>query len=68
MLLFESACAERKEKSRKYGRTVAKRGKMGEKWKKASTERKEGYTGRSVPLSNDVLLLCTCTIYTRTAQ
>jgi len=43
MLLFESACAERKDKSRKYGRTVAKRGKMGEKWNKASTERKEEY-------------------------
>jgi hypothetical protein len=43
MLLFESACAERKEKSRKYGRTVARRGEMKEKWKKAITERKEEY-------------------------
>jgi len=68
MLLFESACAERKEESRKYGKTVARRGQMGEKWKKANTERKEEYIYRSVPLSNDVLLLCNCTMNTRTAH
>jgi len=44
MFLSESACAERKEESRKYGRTFARRGKMEEKWKKANTERKEDYT------------------------
>jgi hypothetical protein len=41
---------------------------MKEKWKKAITERKEEYIWRSMPLSNDVRLLCTCTINTRTAQ
>jgi hypothetical protein len=43
VLLFESACAERKGESRKYGRIVARRGKMEEKRKKANTERKEEY-------------------------
>jgi hypothetical protein len=42
MLQFESACAEKKEESRKYGRTVARRGKVGERWKKANTKRKKG--------------------------
>lgn len=40
MLLFESACAERKKESRTCGRTVTRGGKMGEEWKKANTERK----------------------------
>jgi len=34
MLLFESACAARKEESRKYRRIGARRGKMRKKWKK----------------------------------